>query len=275
MSDGRYQICLVILAIVVLFNLPVPAELRIKSAIGDDIAPWQNVYVVVRNAARRGMSSLSRARILEMENSGMRETIVNLMNEIHDLQGLEKENLDLRKHLDFQKRSKRELVMCQVINRGGISGWWQTVTLDRGSSSGIRENRPVITMNGLIGLTTRVSENTSQVLLLIDPGCSIACKVSRTGSLGIVRGEGVKLGGDPDLEMLWPVKSSNVRYMDKNDDLKIGDEVVTSGLGGVYPEGILIGHLVNFHVDKSGLYQCAELEIAEDLRKLKYVFVLK
>ena len=130
-------------------------------------------------------------------------------------------------------------------------------------------------MRGLVGVTTRVSDSTCQVLLLIDPGCKISCKVSRTKSLGIVRGEGVNLGGDPDLGMLWPVKSSNVRYIDKNHDLKIGDEVVTSGLGGVYPEGILVGHLTNFYLARSGLYQCAELEIAEDLRKLKYVFVLK
>lgn len=275
MRSNRVIIGLILLTTVALLNLPLPASMRVKAGVRDNMANYQNVWLFVVRSWSRTFSAFAGARRHVEERRAMLQEIANLEFRIRSLEKLKEENEELRRQVEFRKKNKYEMVLCEVISRDGTGGWWHTIILNKGADEGIRPNNAVITRRGLVGTTIRVTKSTSEVLLLCDANCKVACKLERTGSLGILRGAGVTLGGSPDLEMLSTANPPVMQYIRKDQRLVEGDKVVTSGLGGVYPEGLLVGHMKQINLDRSELYYSAEIEPAEDMMALNYVFVIK
>jgi rod shape-determining protein MreC len=275
MRNNRGLISFVLVAVVVLLNLPLPASMRVKSSARDSVAGYQNVWHLVVNDVSRTFSAFAGAKKHINQKEELLQEVANLEFSILQMERFEAQNVELRKQLDLQKASKLELVLCEVVSRGGAGGWWQTITLNKGSEDGIEQNRAVVTRVGLVGTTINVAKNSCEVLLLYDSNCQVACRFSRTGSLGILRGAGMTLRGNPEMEMLLSAESPVVNYVRRDQQLIDGDEVVTSGLGGVYPPGLLVGTMKKLSLDAKELYYCVEINPAEDMRELKYVFVVK
>lgn len=275
MRDSRFLVSLVLLVVVVLLNLPMQVSVRLKNGAQDNIAPFQNgLTLIVRNFLQ-SISSFAGARELAAEKVQMTEEIANLKHEIKQLKNLQDENDKLRREVGFQKQSKYGLVLCEVVARGDTSGWWKTITINKGKADGIEPNRAVVTTAGLVGTTIRVADSTADILLVVDYNCKVSCKVERTGSIGVLRGAGVSMWGDERLEMLWAVRSAEMQYISKDQQIQEGDKVVTSGLGGIYPEGLLVGFVKKITLHSSGLYYSAEVDLSEDLDALEHVFVVK
>lgn len=274
MRNSRGLISFIIVAVVVLLNLPLPASVKMKSGARDSIAGYQNVWHLIVNNVSRSFSAFAGAKSRINQRDELLEQIANLEFRVKELEMLGKANEELRKLLDFKKASRYKLVLCEVISRGGAGGWWQTVTLNKGAEDGITQNRAVITRVGLVGTTINVSEHSCEVLLLYDSNCKVACRFERTSALGILRGSGLPLRGGPELEMLWSASLPVVNYVSRDHQLIEGDIVVTSGLGGIYPEGLVVGTMKKLKLDEKELFYCAEIVPAEDMRELKYVFVV-
>ena len=98
--------------------------------------------------------------------------------------------------------------------------------------------------------------------------------MSRTGTLGILKGMGVSPLRPSEYEMICTPEELKMDFADKNDEVYDNDEVVTSGLGGVYPEGLLVGSVIDMQMDASGLYQVLRVIPSADMMNLKYVFVV-
>lgn len=274
MREKKCFIWITLLAIVVVLNLPLSMSMRIKAGSRDNIAaPFQNVMSLLLNKGREVILFLGKAREAVGEKERMLELAV-LRERIRSLEAIERENEDLRNLFNFSSRSECKLVLGEVIARGDISGWWQTITLNKGTDSGIARNMAVITMEGLIGRTMDVSRRTCDVLLISDPSCKVACRISRTEAVGIVRGTGISAKGDTRLEMLSSLGHWRMEYISMDEEVRIHDKVVTSGFGRVYPEGLLVGYVTKKDVDPSGLYQSAEIVPAAEMRTLRYVFVV-
>ena len=143
------------------------------------------------------------------------------------------------------------------------STWWRTVTINRGKREGIETDMPVVTDEGLIGKTTTVSDSISVVLLVSDENCKVAASVEGSREQGIVSGERVTAGLNPLL---------NLNFLSKQADLKPGQKVYTSGVGGVFPSGLLIGLVKSFRVRE--LDGQGQLTPAVDLSHLEDVFVV-
>jgi rod shape-determining protein MreC len=159
------------------------------------------------------------------------------------------------------------MIPCNVISRN-ISGWWNTVRLGKGHADGIKGNHAVISPDGFVGKTIEASKHTSEVLLICDPACRISAKIKSTHIFGLVRGTGVNLKGHPVARM---------DFINKDAEVRVGDEVVTSGLsgeGGVSPKGVHIGYIVKVNQDESGLFQSAEIAPSATVSLLDYVFVV-
>ena len=122
---------------------------------------------------------------------------------------------------------------------------------------------PVVTDEGLIGKTTTVSDSISVVLLVSDENCKVAASVEGSREQGIVSGERVTTGLNPLL---------NLNFLSKQADLKPGQKVYTSGVGGVFPSGLLIGLVKSFRVRE--LDGQGQLAPAVDLSHLEDVFVV-
>lgn len=274
MKHRRILIGLTLLAVLILLNLPMAASLRLKAHVRDNLAPFQNGIALAMAALREAAAAAGEAAQVGRERRDLREQNTRLKYEIQRLQALEQENTRLRALLGFRDRYRHELVLAEVVARGDISGWWQTIRLNRGREAGIEADRAVITDGALVGRTTTVSLHTADVLLITDPGSRVACRLPRTGALGVLFGRGVSMTGDRALEMLYAVRPSRMEFVDRSADVRVGDEVATSGLGGVFPEGLLVGHVSDVDLDPTGLYQRVEVQPAADLSALRHAFVV-
>src|SRR5256714_468475 len=168
----------------------------------------------------------------------------------------------MRPALNYRGRSMFKLVAAEVIARDS-SSWCRTLTINRGKRDAIETDMPVVTDIGLLGKTTTVSDTISIVLLVSDENCRVAASVEGSREQGIVSGERVTTGLTPLLDL---------NFLSKQADLKPGQKVYTSGVGGVFPSGLLIGVVKSFRVRE--LDGQAQLTSAVDLSHLEDVFVV-
>lgn len=274
MRGKRYLLLIVAGILVLLVNLPMPASRRLKASIKENLVPFQNAVSAFGGKLANFRDFLLNARGAITDRERLAEDIANLQQRLNDVSALEDENRRLRTLLDVSQTSSNRLVLCRVVARDDTSGWWQTVTLNRGSDAGIREDLPVVTTNGLIGRTTLVTKHSTDVLLLTDPGCKVSCRGSSSGTFGIVQGGGIGMLDGANIELLAPVEPCRIDYVDMDSGITNGEMLVTSGLGGVFPAGIPVGSVSRLDMDTSALYLGADVLPAADIARLDDVFVM-
>jgi rod shape-determining protein MreC len=238
-----------VLTLLLLFHLPDGVTARFKGLFRDVLAPFQRGLVQSSQSLKEGVDAVRGFGGLLEENKRLSEEIIYLQAKQVEQESLEQENRHLQDQLDFYQRQEQTLIPCQVTART-ISGWWQSVRLDKGRTQGIESNQAVISPDGLVGRTAEVSSYGADVLLLADPSCKVSARVSRTGSFGLVTGKGVNAQGYPVARM---------QFIHKDAPIRVGDAVVTSGLGGIFPKNILIGYVEQIDTEEAGLYQTAEI----------------
>jgi len=210
-------------------------------------------------SVRTGLKSLEQLErenaALQVENRALRATNQGLRDAEHEVDRL-------RHALNYRERSVFKLIAAEVVTRDS-STWWRTVTINRGNRDGIETDMPVATDVGLVGKVTTLSDSVSVVLLISDENCKVAASIEGSREQGIVSGERVVSGLNPVL---------NLNFLSKQADLKPGQKVYTSGVGGVFPSGLLIGVVKTFRVRE--LDGQAQLTPAVDLSHLEDVFVV-
>ncbi len=265
MRDNQLIVWLVVAALVLVFlNLPSPVTNRVKSFVHEAVAPLQEIAGGAWTSVRQGASNVRGYGGLMADNAKLSEQVTKLQAQVTHLQNLESENAALRKQLGFQHASVRRLIACEILGRDP-DGWWQMIRLNKGSADGITTNRAVIAVDGLIGKTVRVSPHTTDVLLLSDPNCQVSAKIQRTGAFGILSGRGPNWQGNV---------VCRIEYLNKNVEIVEGDEVVTSGFGGIFPGGLMLGNVDRIYTDRSGLYQYADVTSKAEIGMMNYVFVI-
>src|SRR5205814_1447889 len=210
-------------------------------------------------SVRSGLKSLDQ---LEHENSALQVENRELRATNQSLRDVEHEVNRLRHALNYRERSVFKLIAAEIVARDS-STWWRTVTINRGRRDGIETDMPVVTDEGLIGKTTSVSDVISVVLLVSDENCRVAASVEGSREQGIVSGQRVTTGLTPLMDL---------NFLSKQADLKPGQKVYTSGVGGVFPSGLLIGVVKSYRVRE--LDGQAQLTSAVDLSHLEDVFVV-
>jgi rod shape-determining protein MreC len=155
--------------------------------------------------------------------------------------------------------------VAQVISRDPAN-WWRSLEINLGSKDGVVKDLPVITPMGLVGRVHEVSGSSARVMLLGDPGCPVSAVVDNaardTGS--IVPGEATVLD-ESIVEMT---------YITRHSQAIPGQKVFSSGLDGVFPKGIPIGHITDTNSVGYGLYLEARVKLSANLHELEEVFVL-
>ena len=209
------------------------------------------------------ISSLSKGilqcrRILR-ENRELREKTESLKNQIISLREASLENERLRGLLSFKKQFPYTLVAAEVIGRD-VSSWMGFIIVDKGSRHGIKLNMSVVSTSGLVGKVYEVGQWTSRVILITHPDSRLTAILQRSREEGIIAG----------------TVSGNCRmlYLSKSCDVNIQDIVISSGLGGIYPKGLLIGKVTALKEEPGGLGRYAEVEPATNFSRLEEVLII-
>jgi rod shape-determining protein MreC len=170
-------------------------------------------YIYLINTEQENVVLKKKISALEVQNMAFKE--------------LRSENDRLRGMLELKKAYQDLPLRPAAVISQDITLVFKTIIIDKGSRDGFYKNMPIIKSEGLVGRTILVSPNTSQVLLITDVNSAVPAMIENSRVKGIVKGRG---DGNLTLE-----------YVRSDEDVKVGDVVVTSGLAGIFPKGINIG----------------------------------
>ena len=213
-------------------------------AVGSVGQVWQD-YIDLRHMREENLQLRHEAAVRERRISQLEEQAL----ETQRLQGL----------LAIREAYQADFLAARVVGRD-TSNWFRTILIDRGASSGVRRNLPVIAPDGLVGRVLEVTPTMSKVQLITDPVSAAGGLIQRTRVTGVVSG-GLGTG-------------LQVRYLPQLADVVVGDEIITSGLGGVFPKGIPLGRVTAVERRSGALFQEATLQPKVDLSRLEEVLIL-
>ncbi|OGB94452.1 MAG: rod shape-determining protein MreC [candidate division NC10 bacterium RBG_16_65_8] len=212
--------------------------------VGGASTVWHD-YVDLRNVRQNNLRLQREATFLQRRIDQLEEQVL----ETQRLQGL----------LAMRESWRAKFLAARVVGKDATN-WFKTILIDRGSQSGLRRNLPVVAPDGLVGRVVEVTFSTAKVQLITDPVSASGALMQRTRVTGIVTGN---LGA-----------GLRIRYLPLLADVVVGDEVVTSGMGGVFPKGIPVGRVTAVERKSGALFQEAALQPKVDLGRLEEVLIL-
>ena len=228
------------------------------------ISPFEKVFTSIKN----GVASLWEAQTqydeLLAENEELRDEIRELEKLIGDAELYREENEELRALLDIRRSYVDLSIDTATIIAWNDTSWASTFTINKGTRDGVREQTCVITKDGLVGVVERVENSYAEVRTLIDTKFSTGVRLKRTNLFAVANGEFTLMkDGLLRVEML-PLDS----------DVKVGDQLVTSGVSDLFPPDIVIGTVTAVDTEDGGMTMYAEVAPEVVLDELTQVFVV-
>lgn len=196
---------------------------------------------------------------LKQENDQLKHDIKQLNSSLIAANEALRENERLVRLLDLRKSTHEQTVAAQVIGED-VTPWFRTLTIDRGSDSGIRDGMPVVAVDGVVGQTIKVTSSSSRVLLLTDHASAIAAMIQRSRARGVVKGHGENL--------------CSLEFAMRGEDVQIGDQVISSGVGGIFAKGMPIGEVAMVKKGEYGIFQTVTIRPFVNTAHLEEVLVV-
>ncbi|MEN3940816.1 rod shape-determining protein MreC [Prosthecobacter sp. SYSU 5D2] len=254
---------LFIAAVVSVFTLDTPVTRDIQSRTMTVLSPFIHSSAAVEQSVTGSSATVEDPRELARENERLQIEVERLRIISQKYAQTLEENNKLRSQLQFQEAAPFKMTAARVIKRVS-STWWNSMIIDKGALDGLATDSPVISAAGLIGKTGKLAPHMAEIILLTDEMCRVSAKIEGSHEQGILAGERAGLDMRPDLRL---------RFLSKNILLNPGANVVSTGEGGVFPAGLLIGRVKRFeNRDLSGE---AIVEPAVDFALLEHVFVVE
>jgi rod shape-determining protein MreC len=247
-----------------LLNLPPSAAGRLKLGVSSLFLPLFGLASTGQSFVDRASYALltrgtliSELERLQQENEQLRLAATQARDSLA-------ENLRLRAMLGWQPKLQWKRRPAHVVAREPTT-WWRSVTIDFGTRDGALINQPIITNEGLVGRIRAVGPTHSEVALIGDPECGVAAIVAETRDTGIILEARSSAVGDGYVTF---------RTLQNSPSVMAGQQVLTSGLGGVFPKGIPVGEIADSRSMEGGLYTEARLRLAANLNRLEEVWVI-
>lgn len=246
------------------------------SLLSGSSGPLSGVLGVITAPVRSGLSSLAgwvedqynyafRYDQLVEENEQLKQRVAELEEAARLGQDAMEENERLYDLLELREKRRDLHWESARITARGATNWASTLTLNKGTDCGVAVGNCVIDQYGsLVGVVSEVSYNWCTLITVIDPELEMGGLVARTDSAAIVEGD-FALMGQGKLKL---------SYLPESTQLIAGDEVITSGMGGVYPSGLVVGTIDEILTEASGMGRYAVLSPAADLDELRQVFII-
>jgi len=228
----------------VVIEITAPFQKLIKQTTKSTEELWLNYFRLV-DVNHENTQLKNEIHVLKMANSRYRELLATQES--------------LEELLQFKQTINRPVLAAQVIGLDP-TGWFKSVIIDKGKWAGLRIDMPVVNAFGVVGRVVSVSSNYAKVLLIIDQNSAVDCLVQRSRDRGMLKGLMSEI--------------CKLDYVAKSNDITLGDIVVTSGLGGVFPKGLPVGRILDVKEIAGELFKDIKIRTAVDFSKLEEVLVI-
>ena len=242
-----------------LFSLNSNRQSSIKSKIIFLLSPLQHASSKID----KNLASLKKEdfniEILREENQRLSEKLSELETERHIWQELARENKRLRELYDFEKKGPLKLIPAQVIGRDATN-WNKIIFINKGSADGLSRNLPVISPKGLVGQIIELTPRQSKVITILDTNSRVAALVERNRAQGVVCGT----------NEVW----CQFNYISLREEITKEDGIISSGQGGIFPKGLIIGKVESAKKIETELFQRIKIHPAVNFSQLEEVMVI-
>ena len=222
------------------------------------VSPVQSLASAVISPFQNAWRFVSRIGYLSGHNVDLQKENARLRQQLVDRNEMQAESDRLRALVGFKSRSAYKTVAATVIGRPP-SNWEQTVIINVGSNQGIKPDMPVVVADGLAGQIARVSPWSSEVQLIVDQRSGVGGLIQTTRESGVVEGD---INGDLHLN-----------YISMQSKAKVGDVVITSGYGGVFPKGLFVGTVSDIRQPAYSLFKQINVRSEVDFSRVEDVLV--
>lgn len=227
----------------------------------DLLAPLQKAVLALTYKVNASIRYVAEIRRLGEENAYLNAEITRLKARESVAVEVWHENVRLRKLLDLPPAMQEfQLLAARVVARDP-SNWYNTLAIDQGKQAGVEAGSLVVTNAGVVGRVNKVSANGAEVLLISDQRSALGAMGQSSRDVGVLR------GGDEG-------GYCRLVYLPRTASVRRGDVVITSGLGGDFPKGLVLGHVVEVRAEDYGLGKFARVKPVVDLDHLEEVLVI-
>jgi rod shape-determining protein MreC len=196
---------------------------------------------------------------VQEENKDLRRAIGALREENNRLREALLTDERLKKLHHWQSKYPHSSQVAQIYARGP-SSWFKTVLVNKGMVDGVVKDMAVAASEGVVGRVIEALRDTAKVLLITDANSAVDVIVQRSRAQGILEG---KID-----------ETCIIKYVQKNEEVQVGDRIITSGLGGIFPKGLMVGTVTKVDRKRPGIFQYIEVTPTVDLLKLEEVLLL-
>jgi len=254
---------LLLLISLLLFSAGARTQRRIDpfgSVVLDAMRPLQSITASVIEAVAGAWRTYVALIGVNQENQQLRRRIAELEQQAVRLAEVEQTDKRLEALLNLRSSLDGDLQAAQIIGRDPLP-WFSSMTIDKGEADGVHKNAAVLSPMGVVGQIMITGTHSARVLLITDHNSGVDAVVQRSRARGIV--EGALDGG------------CVMKYLKRGEDVQVGDRVVTSGLDGIFPKGIIVGEVTRLTRGNRGLLQVAEIKPAVPLDRIEEVLVAR
>ncbi len=237
----------------------------VSNAVSFIVSPVQRAFGNVYSGVSGFFSAIGSNKNYARENEELRKTVASLENEVRKNDSLIAENNRLRQLLELSEKNDKYDYIAADIVAADMTNWSKTFTANKGLVDGVTKNCAVVTPEGLVGYVYEVGRNWSKIITIIDSTVSVSAKITRLNVNAVVSGD----------MSLQNEERCSMKYLSKDINAETGDYAVTAGNGGIYPEGLYIGRIVDLRDDVSGLSQEAVIEPGVNFVDLSEVMIIK
>ncbi len=235
-----------------------------EDIVGIIVTPIQNIVTTISNKSGDFAAIFSEHDKLVEENKQLRDKVSELEKGTREAEQARIENEALKGMLDI-KQSNPDFKFCPaLVVATDHSGYSYTVTLNAGAADGIKRRDIVMTSEGVAGYVAEVGTTWCKVTTILDSSCEMGVMITRTQDIGVLEGD-FSLASDG---------LCKVSYLPNDVQLSSGDSVITSGIGGIFPAGLVVGNVQELKPEKHGISQYAVTAPAVDIENLENVFVI-
>ena len=227
-------------------------------------APFQKLSSYISETATDFFGKFVNAQEYYEQNQQLREEIAELREDMVDYDKIKKENEQLKELAGLKEEDPNIQMVAATVVARDPSERFGSFTIDKGSLHGIKVRDTVITAEGLVGVVTEVGEVYSKVTTILSPELKIGAMEQGTGEIGIVTGT-VALSEE---------NSCKLSNLGTDSEIKEGDLIVTSGAGGIYPRGVIIGKAGAIQTEEYGITSYTKVTPVFDVKTVKQVFII-